>query len=272
MSLIAKLFKVPKGKSLIYWLLEIESGPIKQTLAFVGFAVLFYFPFGLEGAIALLSGMWLHELGHLYVFLANGIKAFVRFLFPLGAVAVPINEEENKRSDLLPWWNIATLLQAGPTVNVLLMIFGAIMVYFGLWPTLGKQLISMNGVLAIFNLLPIWNMDGGQLFHVIFSSLKEKYDVFLAIFGVVVCVAMLGLLLTSPLSQGLYSFLWVLYTKGTLIIFLFLFIVGILNKQGKDNPLHSSSIQAMTLKQVSMQLVWYLALATIALLVLNLPL
>jgi Zn-dependent protease len=273
MGWLRKILRVPPGTNLVYFLIEKQKGPIKQICAFVAFFILFYLLFGgVAGAVAMILAMYLHELGHFVVFVANGVKSIILFLFPLGAVAAPVNDEENKRSDLLPWWNIATLLQAGPTVNVILMVIGVILVRVGIWPAFGRDLVTINGVLAFFNLLPLWNMDGGQLFHVICSSLKEQYDIILAIFGIVVCAAILAVLLASPISQGMYSTLWVLYKSSGLILFLLLFAAGVWQKQGKDNPLHSASGQAMNVKQVIIQLGWYTCLIVVTFLLLNLPL
>ncbi|KKQ11574.1 MAG: hypothetical protein US25_C0080G0001, partial [Candidatus Moranbacteria bacterium GW2011_GWE1_36_7] len=114
MNWLSKLLHIPPGKSIIYWLIEKEKRPLAQVLAFVAFSVILYFSLGsIEAAIAMMLGMYLHELGHFVVFAVYKIKAVILLIFPLGAVAAPINEDEDKRSDQLPWQNIATLVQAG---------------------------------------------------------------------------------------------------------------------------------------------------------------
>jgi Zn-dependent protease len=262
-----------KKKSITYWLVEKERPLAIQFLAFVAFFVLFYFLLGsIEGTIALMLGMYLHELGHFLVFVNNKVKTLILFIFPLGAMAVPENEEENHRSDQLPWWNIATLLQAGVTANVILMILGVAMARFGIWPALGKQLVSINGALAIFNLLPIWIIDGGQLFKVIFASLDDTHDRIFSSLGLLVSICILVGIFFSPISAGLLPTLAILSKNSALIIFILLFVFGLQIKHKTDNPEHCSSLQAMSTKQVVLQLAWYFSLVISSLLLLNLPL
>lgn len=261
-----------KKNRFVYWLVQKEKHPIVQFLALATFFTLFYFLFdSVESAIALILGMYFHELGHFVVFVKNKIKTLILLLFPLGAIAVPENEEENKKSDLLPWWNIASLLQAGYTVNVLLMILGVAMFSLGIWPALGKELVSMNGALAIFNLLPIWIIDGGQLFKVIFASLNEKFDRVVLVTGIALSAAILVAIFLSPISIGLHATLAALWKNGSLIIFIIIFCVGLITKHIQDNPDLSSSKQAMSVKQVLLQLVWYWAMVVTSLYLLSLP-
>lgn len=262
-----------KKKSMTYWLVEKERPLPIQFLAFAAFFVLFYFLLGsIEGSIALMLGMFLHELGHYFVFVKNKIKTLILFIFPLGAMAVPESEDENHRSDRLPWWNIATLLQAGVTVNVILMIFGVAMTDFDIWPALGKQLVAINGALAVFNLIPIWIIDGGQLFKVIFASLNDRHDKIFSYLGILISVAVLFGILVSPISAGLLQTLAALWKNSALVIFIVLFVFGLQIKHKTDNPAHSSSPQAMNVKQVVFQLVWYFSLVLLSLVLLNLPL
>ncbi len=272
MNRLFKLLHIPPGKSIIYWLIEKEKRPVAQILAFVAFSAIFYFFLGsIEAAIAMMLGMYLHELGHFVVFTVYKIKAVILLIFPLGAVAAPINEDEDKRSDLLPWQKIATLLQAGVTVNVMLMIIGVILISVGVWPALGKQLVFINGSLAVLNLLPVWKLDGGLLFFVLFSSLRETGDKVLAISGVVAGVMILVALFVLPISQGLIATLTAFMENGTLIFFLLVFILGVLHNHKKELPLGYNSSQAMNLKQVLIQLIWYISLVISSILLLNLP-
>lgn len=261
-----------KKKSIVYWLVEKQRSYIVQFIALVAFFVLFYFLLGsVEGSIALILGMFLHELGHYSVFVYNKIKTLILFIFPLGAMAVPENEEENKRSDQLPWWNIATLLQAGVTVNVMLMVLGVAMTHLGIWPALGSQLVSINGALAIFNLIPVWIIDGGQLFKVIYASLNERHDKMFSSLGILISVAILVGILASPISAGLLPTLAMLWKNSALVIFILMFVFGLQIKHKTDNPEHCLSPKAMSGKQVVFQLVWYFSLVVLSLVLLNLP-
>lgn len=261
-----QLIGLPPGENLVWWLIGKQGHPKTQFVALVAFIGIFWLAYQSPwAAIAMMLAMYIHECGHYFIFVKNKIKARVLLLFPLGAVAAPINKEEDIKSDLLPWWNIAWLLQAGPTMNVIQMIVGLIFVHFGFLVLLGQQMIIINGLLAVFNLLPLGNMDGGQFFHVIFSSLKEEYDLLLATGCLVISITILGLIFSSSLGLGFMAILWTLFNHFGLIFFLLLFAAGIWHKQGKDNPLHSLSLQAMTINQVGIQLVYYFFLVTLTL-------
>lgn len=265
-SWLSKLLGIPAGQNLVWWLIGKQGNPKAQILGFIAFFIIFWLAYQSPWAsVAMILSMYIHEVGHYVLFVMNDIKARVLLLFPLGAVAAPIDKAEDERSDLLSWWNIGWLLQAGPTMNVVQMIIGLIFVKTGFLPLLGVQMVFINGLIAIFNLLPLWNMDGGQLFHVIFSSLKEEYDVVLAAIGVTVSVLIVAVLLISPIGHGILGVLWALFHDFGVIAFLLLFAAGIWHKQGKDNPLHWKSTQAMTMKQVGIQLAYYFFLVILTL-------
>lgn len=220
-------------------------------------------------SIAMLFSMFLHECGHASVFAITRIRYIILYLFPLGAVAAPIDESENKRSDQLPWNSIAWLLQAGPGVNVALMV-----IFLGLQPIFAEQLLPsaeinailgqfardmvyVNGLLAAMNLVPVWTLDAGQLFRVIYNSLDEREDsvltgVALAFVGIIVLI-ILGLPGVITWSMILFNTL----TRFGWIAFLLIFAVGILNKQGRDDPLNAQSHQAMDNRQVLIHLIVY---------------
>lgn len=262
-----------KSKGIVYWLAEKQKRPVVQFFALVMFVSLFYLILGsIEATIAFTLGMFVHELGHYFIFVKNRILTIIRIIFPLGAAAMPANDENEKLSDLLPWWNISTLLQAGYTMNIALMLVGVVFVQFGFCPVFSHKLIEMNGTLAVFNLLPIWVLDGGQLFKAVFASLNEKLDKLFVISGVLICVIGLVFILAPALNMNLFTLLFQLWNNATLIIFLLIFTIGILTKHKRDNREYSKSSQAMNVKQVAFQLGWYFLMVTTCFLILNLSL
>lgn len=265
MAWLKKLIGLPPGENLVWWLIGKQRNIQSQIFAFIGFIAIFWIAYQNPwAAIAMMMAMYFHELGHFIIFSLNKIKSTVLLLFPLGAVAAPVNKEEDVRSDLLPWWHIGWLLQAGPTMNAILMFIGLILVRINLLPLLGGQLIYINGLLCLFNLLPLVNMDGGQLFHVIFSSLKEKHETVLAVLSVVLSSLVIWIVLFSPAGLSVIGVLKSLFYNSGLILFLLLMSAGIWHKQGKDKPLHAVSTQAMTVRQVVIQLGYYVSLLIIS--------
>jgi Zn-dependent protease len=256
-------FLMPEGQSLVWRLIALERGLPRQIIAFVAFLLSFRFLFNWSWSlsVAMLLSMFLHECGHAYVFRRTGIRFIILFLFPLGAVAAPINKKEDERSDQLHWNTISWLLQAGPAVNVALMLLALL-----IQPALSdpevaqfaRDMVYVNGLLASMNLVPLWTLDAGQLFKVIYSSLEEGEDNWLT--GLLLGGSALVLLFIVGIP-GVIS--WAAVLANTLIrfgwvVFLVMFALGVLNKQGRDDPLHAYSKQAMNNRQVLVQIVIYL--------------
>ncbi|MFZ1131793.1 MAG: site-2 protease family protein [Terriglobales bacterium] len=115
--------------------------------------------------LALFLIVTLHEFGHALACRRVGGTANQIVLWPLGGVAY-VNPPQRPGATL---WSIA----AGPLVNVVLLpIFGV--AYFlsrslG-WPasmpdlyTLVRSILTIDVVLFVFNMLPIYPLDGGQI-------------------------------------------------------------------------------------------------------------
>ncbi|MGA9503706.1 MAG: site-2 protease family protein [Terriglobales bacterium] len=115
--------------------------------------------------LALFLIVTLHEFGHALACRQVGGTANQIVLWPLGGVAY-VNPPQRPGATL---WSIA----AGPLVNVVLLpIFGV--AYFlsrslG-WPasmpdlyTLVRSILTIDVVLFVFNMLPIYPLDGGQI-------------------------------------------------------------------------------------------------------------
>ena len=116
--------------------------------------------------VALFGIVLLHEFGHSLSCRQVGGTADQIVLWPLGGVAY-VSPPQRPGAQL---WSIA----AGPLVNVVLFFIGAL---FGLhidlfhdvspytpdWWKLLNQLYFINFWMLIFNLLPIYPLDGGQI-------------------------------------------------------------------------------------------------------------
>ena len=170
-------FGKPDNKSLTWWLVEKQYSLKAQLAGLIAYFAMFTALFqSRQSSLAFIISMYGHELGHYLQFRANKIKAVILLLWPIGAAALPINEQWNKKSDKLPWNNVAWLLLAGPAFNMFQMLIGLAFVKFGIFPEFFRNYVFINGMLGLFNLLPLGNFDGGQLFFVIFSSLNELKD------------------------------------------------------------------------------------------------
>lgn len=130
--------------------------------------------------IALFGVILLHELGHCFGARWVGGDAPLILLWPLGGLAYA-------RAAQRPWPQFVTVA-AGPAVNVILCIIAgaALIIDAGTWQAVWFNPLNAGGVysatpwvpyvrafyhlnlfLLAFNLLPIFPLDGGQLFRVL---------------------------------------------------------------------------------------------------------
>ncbi len=115
----------------------------------------------LATALLLFLSVLLHELGHSFAAIAQGVKVRSITLFLLGGVASIERESTTARGALI-------VAAAGPLVSLLLAagLIGASHGATHLWPPLGvlvSQLGELNLVLGLFNLLPGLPLDGGLI-------------------------------------------------------------------------------------------------------------
>jgi Zn-dependent protease len=125
---------------------------------------------GLANAVyiaALFVSVVLHELGHALVGRHFGVRTLEIVMFPIGGVA-RLGETPKPRGE---FWTAA----AGPLVNVAIAagLFGALLWRGALLPLQGllrptdanllERIAGGNLILAAFNLLPAFPMDGGRI-------------------------------------------------------------------------------------------------------------
>jgi len=123
--------------------------------------------FGLLGAVALFGSVVLHEVGHSLVARRKGSRILEILLLPIGGMA-RLDQLPRRPAD-----EIQTAL-AGPAVSFVLGIAGW---WFAPWvavlnPMLGylcAMLGRINIMLALFNLIPSFPMDGGRVFRAVLT-------------------------------------------------------------------------------------------------------
>jgi stage IV sporulation protein FB len=141
----------------------------------------------------LLSIIFFHEMGHAVAasFFSWRVKQIS--LLPFGGVA-EMDEHGNR-----PLLEEAVVILAGPLQHAWL-IFVAFGLYELSWisPEHYATFLSFNLMVLLFNLLPIWPLDGGKLVFLLFSYLKSFPDahrstLIISMFSVVIfsCVTLL---------------------------------------------------------------------------------
>ena len=130
--------------------------------------------------LALIVSVLLHEFGHAFVSSLYGIRTLEIMMFPIGGVA----RLERAAKPGEEFWIALT----GPVVNLAIaaLIFMALFSQhravnlFALGQPSDSNLIDRialgNLILAGFNLLPAFPMDGGRMLRSILSHLKSEYE------------------------------------------------------------------------------------------------
>ncbi len=111
-----------------------------------------------------------HELGHAlvarrYHFTVRGIT-----LFAIGGIAEIDAEHTTPIQELV-------VAIAGPVVSLLLALLGALAWWQSPWDGLGLLALYLaltNGLMAVFNLLPGYPMDGGRVLHATLWFLTDE--------------------------------------------------------------------------------------------------
>lgn len=145
------------------------------------FLILFYFTKQIEIYAIIMIFAIIHEIGHLLVGLLIGMKPEKIEIMPFGvSISFKINAKEyNKKIKKGNAFEIKKILVAlaGPITNFIIILIAS---NLKLNLIKGMLIIYTNFLIMIFNLLPIYPLDGGRILkgilHIIFGKRKaEKY-------------------------------------------------------------------------------------------------
>ena len=196
---------------------------------------------------ALVFALCIHEFSHGYIAYLNGDDTAYRMgrltlnplkhLDPIGSMMilfigfgyakpVPVNPMNlnNPRIDMIK------VAAAGPISNFILSFIGVL--FFTLLAKIGLMqenyelfltyFIIINTYLGLFNLIPIYPLDGGQIFGNFISKYDKNIFIKLNEYGPKI---LLGAILLSLITQGRISVIsWLIETPATLMIKGFEFI------------------------------------------------
>lgn len=156
---------------------------------------------------------FIHELGHLFTGLILGLKPETLKIMPFG---ISIFFKTNKNIKRV---NIKKLLivVAGPLVNIIIALIGICL-------KINMDIIYANILIAIFNLLPIYPLDGGRILKVLLSIKYSTYTYEKYVIKVSNITLILLTLITSII---------VLYLKNIALVFVIIYLWGILIRENR---------------------------------------
>jgi Zn-dependent protease/predicted transcriptional regulator len=179
-----------------------------------------YWIMGFAGAIGLFISIIAHEFSHSLVARKYGLPITGITLFLFGGVAEMEEEPKTAKVEFL-------MAIVGPISSILIAMACYILYYFGLkagwpYPMTGViyYLAMINGVLAAFNMLPAFPLDGGRVLRSILWRLKGnlKWATRIAsgigsFFGLFLILVGVFDVITGNFIGGMWSFLIGLFLK-----------------------------------------------------------
>ena len=163
--------------------------------------------FGWIYALNYVLVMSLHEMGHYYMAKMFGYKLTKFSLSPYGVSLSYFDENLDEKDE---FW----IALAGPAVNVISIVF--VLGVWWLFPStyfLLQSFVEISLVIALFNLLPAYPLDGGRIFVCLVRRIFDEkkalkltifFNLFLSIFFVI-CFVICAFIKFNP-TLALFAF------------------------------------------------------------------
>lgn len=152
---------------------------LKIDLKIILFALIFYFTGQIEIYCLCLLFALIHELGHVLVARILGNKLLKFKIIPLGfSIFLQTNiEDYNKKIKKGNMYVLKNLIIsiAGPITNIIIFL---VTFFLPIELMLKEKIIYINAIIAIFNLIPMYPLDGSKILQnalKLFCSNKESY-------------------------------------------------------------------------------------------------
>lgn len=197
---------------------------LKIDLKIFIFFVLFYLTKQIKLYATIMVLCIIHELGHVLMGLIMGLKVEKIEIMPLGlSVSFKINADDYnkkiKKGNILQLKKIA-IAAAGPLTN-LIMLLVVLHTNINLKIVSNEILAYANILIMLFNLLPIYPLDGGRILKAILQifegSIKSKIYIRKISKAVIILITMIASVAVMYLKNiGVFFiiiYLWVIVVK-----------------------------------------------------------
>lgn len=190
------------------------------------FLLLFYFTRQIEIYVIMILFAVVHELGHLLMGLMLKMKPERIELMPFGlSISFKVNVQDiNKKrgNGNQQVFKEILVASAGPLTNLIILIFTY--VFFGN-SNFSSLVIYANLLILIFNLLPIYPLDGGRILngilHILFGRLEARslsFDISMVVTIVLTAVSSIGILYFHNIAIFLIVlYVWLIVLKENII-------------------------------------------------------
>jgi Zn-dependent protease/CBS domain-containing protein len=196
--------------TLVLWSFTLGVFPLR----FPGQPISVYFAMGLSGTLLFFVSVLLHEMAHSLVAQARGIPVDGITLFIFGGMAHARSEFETPKDEFI-------IAGVGPLSSFAIAgAFGGI-AWFGSnlgWSVVvtgvAAYLAILNVILAVFNLLPGFPLDGGRLFRAVvwhYTGNQTRATRVASAGGRILGYLLIGLGILQFLGGGLIGGLWMVF-------------------------------------------------------------
>lgn len=164
----ALVFILTKAKLLVLGLTKMST--LLSMLAFLG---VYWSLFGWKFAAGIVVSIYIHEMGHVAALRRSGIPASAPLFIPgLGAFVRLHMSPPDARTD-------ARIGLAGPVWGLGAAV-AAYAVYLATGAPIWAAITHVGAFLNLFNLIPIWQLDGGRGFHALTRTHRGVAAAFVA--------------------------------------------------------------------------------------------